>query len=376
MRILLHGRSNLFDKFGGDTSQIVQLADWLRHSGQTVSVEARLEPPLEGYDLVHIFGIMRPDEAFVQWRAAAKRRIPTVLGPCFQDLALYNREGRFGLSRFVCRALAYRHDRIAYVRNLLLACMSPRARKSLKLQRHMGMERQVKEILDGVTGILFSSKAEQEAVYGRFGSGFGVMNAIVPNGIAAWEKPDHGIFQEQFSLKDYILCSGRIEDLKNQLALLRAVRTLRTPVVLAGAFNKAHRAYRRAIEASLRRNGNFYHVGFLQREMLGSCYRAARAHAQPSWFENVGLSTLEALSCGVPCVMTSSGYGGEYFGDSVQYCDPSSEESIRIAVMRALDQGGGRTPHLQEVASAYTWDRVGPKYIEFYETVLAAGGAL
>ena len=54
-------------------------------------------------------------------------------------------------------------------------------------------------------------------------------------------------FQERFGLKDFVLCVGRIEDLKNQLGLISAMQGVNIPLVLIGNLNNAHRAYCRKV---------------------------------------------------------------------------------------------------------------------------------
>ena len=128
---------------------------------------------------------------------------------------------------------------------------------------------------------------------------------------------------------------ARIEDLKNQLSLISALKGAGIPLVLVGGLNPAHRSYCRRVLSEVEKEKHFFYIEPLAGEMLKSAYAAAKVHVLPSWFETVGLTSLEAGLAGCNIVSTDRGYAHDYLDEYAWYCDPSKGASIRNAVMAA-----------------------------------------
>jgi glycosyltransferase involved in cell wall biosynthesis len=136
---------------------------------------------------------------------------------------------------------------------------------------------------------------------------------------------------------DYLLCVGRIEPLKNQLAILDAAISLGAPVLFVGALNKRHRGYCARFTTAVAQSGELArHVPHLDHRMVNTLYRDARAHVLASWGEVFPLTTVEAVSAGCPVVTTANSYEHHVYGDAAHYCDPGSSASIRDALAAVL----------------------------------------
>jgi glycosyltransferase involved in cell wall biosynthesis len=72
-------------------------------------------------------------------------------------------------------------------------------------------------------------------------------------------------------------------------------------------------------------------------------------------FETTGLVSLEAALSGCAVVTTEMGYAREYLEDMAWYCDPYDLESIRTAVLNALDAPPQRDLR-QRILDRYTWE--------------------
>lgn len=70
MKILFQSRKTLFTAPGGDTTQILKTKEYLEKAGCIVDITLELEPDLSGYDIVHVFNLMRPQELYLQVRNA------------------------------------------------------------------------------------------------------------------------------------------------------------------------------------------------------------------------------------------------------------------------------------------------------------------
>jgi len=256
------------------------------------------------------------------------------------------------------------------MRLLGMGIRNPIYRKAASYQRKIGFTQLQRRIVASGDGMVFSSIGERDAVTQRLESPSA--HTLIPNGIEPAFPAEPTSFLKKFGLKNYVLCAGRIEDLKNQLRLLSALRSLPLDVVLAGACNPRHARYTRAVTHEVNSESRWHYVGHLSGSLLRSCYAGACVHVQPSWFENFGLSTVEALSYGIPAVLTSSGYAGSHFEDAVSYCDPANAETIAAAVENEMAMGR-RDRAL--CVKPFEWPGLIPEYIRFYSRILDASHA-
>jgi glycosyltransferase involved in cell wall biosynthesis len=173
-------------------------------------------------------------------------------------------------------------------------------------------------------------------------------------------------FSSIFPARDFVLCVARICISKNQLGLVRSWRNETTPLVLIG--QPEDQAY---LEQCRRAAGdNVKILPPLSTPQIVAAYRAAKVHVLASWWEEVGLSALEAAVCGCNLVMTQNGPAREYFHDPVWMCDPADESSIRAAIKDAL--AAPRSPEWSEwVRETYTWERCAAAHRDAYRAVLA-----
>jgi glycosyltransferase involved in cell wall biosynthesis len=158
----------------------------------------------------------------------------------------------------------------------------------------------------------------------------------------------------------FVLCVGRPEPRKNQIGLVRAMRTVPRRLVLVGEVlprNEWILEYCRSLLPSL------IHISDLEPSSLRDVYAAADAHVLPSFYETTGLATLEALAAGTSAVAGKGPCVHEYFGDSVVLVDPQSPRDIRSGILRALNLpiGGERAK-----AAQFSWSRTARELIEAY----------
>ncbi len=357
MRVLWLVRKNLTRHPGGDTTQILKTADALRRRGLVVDLYADVPPDLAAYDLVHLFHLDRLWENVGHCRRLRAAGRPAVLSPIYWPSDEFDRTARTGLQGWLARRVgsaAYQNLRV--FQRYLLHC---RERHVLPRPggRRFSFRRNVCELLGTVSVLLPNSRAEQEQIEARFGIRRPAV--IVPNAVdtATFAPPGAGGDGLASALpppaREGVLCVGRIEPRKNQLALIEALRGTGIPLTLvgqAGRFNA--RYYRRCLRAS---GADVRFIPQQPSAELCCYYRAARVHACVSWYETPGLASLEAAACGCALVVTPGGCTREYFGDDAVYAQPDTPESIRHAVEQALADG----PHpalALHVAREYTWD--------------------
>ncbi len=142
-----------------------------------------------------------------------------------------------------------------------------------------------------------------------------------------------------FNLPDqFLLFVGRINARKNLEALLHALPLLPTdhpPLVVVGARDWKSSNLAPLCE-SLGVADRVRFVGSVDHDRLPLIYSLATAFVFPSWAESFGLPPLEAMSSGVPAVVSNATSIPEICGDAVRYCDPASPESIAVAITEVL----------------------------------------
>ena len=161
---------------------------------------------------------------------------------------------------------------------------------------------------------------------------------VCPPGAPAW----HTLGREPNVPADgCILFVGTLEPRKNVGALLEAYQRLigRVPamprLVLAGRATSAASGWLARIR-SAPLAGRVTHLGYVAGEGREDLYRSARVLVMPSLDEGFGLPALEAMSAGVPVIVSSRGSLPEVVGGAGAQIDPSDVEALADAIERAV----------------------------------------
>ena len=85
---------------------LLKTAESLRLLGCEVTISNDLNHPLDGYDIVHLYNLTRPQEMYYQARRATKRGIPVILSPIYVDYTEADRAARGPLQRLLFRSIS------------------------------------------------------------------------------------------------------------------------------------------------------------------------------------------------------------------------------------------------------------------------------
>jgi glycosyltransferase involved in cell wall biosynthesis len=364
MRVLWLVRDNLETHPGGDTTQILKTAAALRRLGLVVELRSDPATPLAGFDAVHLFHLDRLWEHLAICRRLRAARVPVVLSTIYWPADEFDRGGRAGPQGMLAHAAAGSHyQTLRLLQRYGLQCLRKRTLRGWD-RRLFSFPRAARFLLESVAVLLPNSAAEQEQIEARFGVRRPAV--VVPNAADLETFAPQG--EAASSERDGVLCVGRIEPRKNQLALIEALRDSDVPLTLVGQAGRYSRRYARGCR---QRAGP--HVQFLDQRSpaeLRTLYRAARVHACVSWYETPGLASLEAALCGCNLVVTPGGCTGEYFRDQAHYCRPDDPTAIRSAVEAALTAAPD-SALAGRVAREYTWDAAARCTLQGYELARA-----
>ena len=382
----MQSRVDLFERRGGDTVQIEKTAEELRKLGVEVGIDCSKRPGLANVDLVHLFNIDWPAQVYLQAKNAKKQNKPIVFSPIhhsYQEIERYEKEACYDLRRFSNLFLRSREPREKF-KDFLRMLVDPKKISSTLTEFRQGIMNEQREILQMADLILVQTDAEAEDIKKDFAPLSHLQGQALQSKAWPFEKVVNGVdsqfaqstpdwFVKKYGLKDFILCVGRIEPRKNQLAVIKAVvglssLTSHLPLLFVGQISWRHPEYGLRFLSLVYRHDCIRHISQIPHEKMGSCYSAAKVHVLASWFETTGLVNLEAVLAGAN-VVSSSERSREYLGNYGFYCDPGDTDSIAKAIKKAWESPP--RPQLKEhILRNYTWEIVGQQTLAAYQKVL------
>jgi glycosyltransferase involved in cell wall biosynthesis len=196
--------------------------------------------------------------------------------------------------------------------------------------------------------------------------------AICSPGAPAWSPrerpPDAG----------YVLFFGTLEPRKNVGGLLDAYERLAArrrdlpPLLLAGKATEAARPWlERVARPPLDRLVK--HLGYVDPEKRRALYDGAHCLIQPSFTEGFGITVLEAMTAGVPVVVSDRGALPEVVGDAAPIVPVESAEALAAAIERLLDDRGFAAQCVARGLARsreYQWERTARRVYETYQQAM------
>ncbi|WP_395059825.1 glycosyltransferase family 4 protein [Flavobacterium sp.] len=135
--------------------------------------------------------------------------------------------------------------------------------------------------------------------------------------------------------KEFILNVGTIEERKNALTIVKAIKDIDTKLVLIGK----QTAYSEKIKTFIKENNLEEKVVFLQglsSKELAITYQLATVFVYPSIFEGFGIPIIEALFSKTPVITTNSGVFPEAGGLNSVYINPENAADLKIQIEKLL----------------------------------------
>ncbi|WP_179344643.1 glycosyltransferase family 4 protein [Winogradskyella ursingii] len=141
-------------------------------------------------------------------------------------------------------------------------------------------------------------------------------------------------------------------------------------LVIVGAKNKS---FSKTDLSGGNNNDNIIFTGYLTDKELIDFYNRAELFIYASLFEGFGIPPLEAQSCGCACLISNVTSLPEVYGNSVEYFDPYSTQSIRNKIKEVI--GNKEKIHeLRELglknSRRFSWDKATIKLTAIIEELL------
>ncbi len=353
-RAWLVGRRSASQRPGGDAMQMAEMGALLRSDGWQVEEgsAARNVKPARS-DLVVLANIQRCHDWGSLPERSARAGAGLVIVPLYHPLQQYHRFGRRGLDGLISKVVD-----------------SPHRFASLRWGR-LDLRSRAAEVLGMADRVLLAHETEAQLLEHALGYACRedrtrVVPVAVPGIAAANEEP-----AELFGGREFVLCAGRIEPLKNSLSVARASQRLDLPVAFAGSLPGArHALYGRRLRQEVRARGenSARLLGELPYAQLRQLMGQARVHVLASWTEVVGRVSLEAALSGAAVVASDTGHAPEYLGrdsEGLFLFDPAAPGALDAALEAAWQRGRAPGGSLaRRVRERFTWDVVGPRLLE------------
>ncbi|MCG2725667.1 MAG: glycosyltransferase [Elusimicrobia bacterium] len=195
-----------------------------------------------------------------------------------------------------------------------------------------------KMILNSANIIHFTSEYEKKEFENFFGKIYDDKIAVIPNGVELVNRNvDADLFRKRLSIeahKKIVLFMGRISREKNLESLILAFSKLSKKhkdlmLVIAGPDEKK---YKQKLDWLIGKQGiedRVVFTGMIEGELKWSAYKAAEVFVLPSWTENFGMVAVEAMSSGIPIVVSNMvGIADDIKKFEAGYVSGTDEDSI------------------------------------------------
>lgn len=315
-------------RFGGAEVQAIETAKALQAHGIDVEIITPMTKNLGS--IVHAFGTYNSYASILEY--CKLKNIPFILSPIFYK----NYTSAFNFYRDLHRTKRRHHhlkDRKLLINqaDALLPNTEAEARLLVKL-----------------------FKADQEKI------------TVVPNAAESrFINATPHLFRENFNISyDFVLNVGRIEERKNQLNLIRAVKKAKLKLIIIGMnFNDDY--YHQCKKEA---DGSVVFIDAIPHEspILESAYAACKVFALPSTLETPGISAIEAGLAGAKILASPNGGGDEYFGKYAKYPDVNSVDGIAASLLELWHEPSDDIlPNI--LLSKYTWENVALETLKIYQ---------
>ena len=346
---------------GGPSVRVPKLARCLRASGIDAMGVHTDDNNEYHTDVSHLYNINPVPEAYSRFQKLQHEDTNIVFSPILLDT--HDRQFyKDDLVRFFADNLSTEN-----LNESILELYSNYRSDDINTGSHHEMDA-MRYIVSHSDGIVYLSEFEKELMH-RLGAG-NPKECIIRNpiNIANWKDANPDLFYNEYGVKDFVLCVGRIEPRKNQLMLILALRDTGIPLVLMG--RRQRDPYNRLCETAAGNNVIFIDHLPQGHGLLASAFKAAKCFVLPSWAEGAPIAALEAAASGCRLVLSCRSSEREYFGDFAKYIEPSSMQDIKekvISVYETTYDSAYANSLIEHVDIHNSYEAVTSQHIDFYQ---------
>lgn len=194
------------------------------------------------------------------------------------------------------------------------------------------------------------------------------------------EQDEIAAAREKYSLPEkYIIAVGTIEERKNQLALVEAMKQMPDDMYLLLVGRRRGKYGDQVVEEATK-SAFSSHVRVLENadfEDFPALYAGSLASAYVSKFEGFGIPILEAMCAGTPVLTSNCSSMPEVGGDAVLYANPESVDEIASQLKRLVSDDALRADLLKKAEvqrQKFSEKAVATAFYNLYSELLSEDG--
>ncbi len=209
---------------------------------------------------------------------------------------------------------------------------------------------------------------------------FGIDSVVIPNGVVI---PKHTIQKgllKRFGLEKqrYFIAVGRFVPEKGFIDLLEAFALFKrethssskgVKLVIVGASDHED-SYSLSIKKRASQIEDVVLTGKLKKDALAELYYHAHTFVMPSYYEGLPIALLEAMSYGLPCIVSDIPANREVKLEGNRYFKPGDVEAIYGGLCYAVQSPFSEQQRLQQidfVRKHFNWEEIANQTIKVYE---------
>jgi glycosyltransferase involved in cell wall biosynthesis len=199
---------------------------------------------------------------------------------------------------------------------------------------------------------------------------------LIPNGVEIPKPTESTDYIECIGLKrkNYFLTVGRIVPEKGLDDLISAFSSLQTDWKLAIVGDDYHKtSYSRHLKSKIANNTKIVTPGFIQGDALKEIYSHAGLFVLPSHYEGFPIVTLEALSYGLPVLLSDIAPNKEIGLDENRYFSVGNQEALTKKLYYWIKNSPlskqEQTRQIEMVEKKYNWDDIAEQVFQVYKEV-------
>ncbi|GAC1621913.1 MAG: hypothetical protein NVS9B10_05280 [Nevskia sp.] len=362
MRVVVFLRSDAESKPGGDVNLAHSFGRALESFGHQVEFVvgrgwAKYRP-----DKALAFNLDRPFEVAQFADRCASFGVPLYVYTLRHPVAgvsAYLRGGAAGGRRMLATVAAFSADYYETLLTLAKLALGKYRINTLSDLALISASAARSQICGHAAGLLVSGPSES-AELSADRSTAGVRVHIVPHIVSQATAQNAAITPIARSID--VLCAARIEERKNQLAVLQIAQQLpdRRFVIIGSPASRSS-AYQKRFLDMLSRLQNVEYRPAVDLRELRNIMGNSKVFVSLSWFEVVSLAELEAARCGCSLVVGRHSYLSDYLSN-VSFVSPADVQTAAASVEKALtaiDSGAEAAAHWLPLATTATPEAVG-----------------
>lgn len=202
-------------------------------------------------------------------------------------------------------------------------------------------------------------------------------STLIYNGVTVPEKASSTSFLDAHGLRrqQYVLAVARLVPEKGLHLLLDAFNAMDTKgykLVIAGDADH-ETAYSRELKNRIKMSDNVVHAGYITGEPLNQIYSHAGLFVLPSFIEGLPIALLEAMSYGLPVLVSDIPANREVALPAERYFKCGDEGDLRDKLEHLLDKQlseSERAAFQQQIVEKYNWEKIATQTVGVYEEVV------